>query len=104
MLRKNRDYLVRIALILGLAASISLSLQAQTDASAPQTTSYEIAWSTFDGGGQTSTGSTYALTGTMGQPDAGMTLSGGTYTLAGGFWGIGAQLLGGRLYLPLLRR
>lgn len=38
------------------------------------------------GGGGTSTGGVYAVTGTIGQPDAG-TMSGGTYTLSGGFWG-----------------
>ncbi|MFB3908830.1 MAG: FlgD immunoglobulin-like domain containing protein [Candidatus Eisenbacteria bacterium] len=40
---------------------------------------------TMDGGGGTSSGGTYALSGTIGQPDAGA-LSGGTYALAGGFW------------------
>ena len=32
---------------------------------------YEISWSTIDGGGGRSTGGDYALTGTIGQPDAG---------------------------------
>ncbi len=49
--------------------------------------SYSIDWFTMDGGGGTSTGGVYAVSGTIGQPDAG-TLSGGSYTLAGGFWGI----------------
>jgi hypothetical protein len=48
---------------------------------------YSIDWSTIDGGGGTSTGGAYSVTGTIGQPDAG-TISGGNYTLAGGFWGI----------------
>ena len=48
---------------------------------------YSIDWSTLDGGGGTSTGSVYTVTGTIGQPDAG-TMSGGNFTLAGGFWGI----------------
>ncbi|MCP4708923.1 MAG: hypothetical protein GY869_09885 [Planctomycetes bacterium] len=46
---------------------------------------YEITWSTIDGGGGRSTGGTYTLEGTIGQPDAGL-LSGGDYVLAGGFW------------------
>ncbi|HKS36238.1 MAG TPA: hypothetical protein VJW76_03545 [Verrucomicrobiae bacterium] len=46
---------------------------------------YAIDWHTIDGGGGTSSGGTYTLSGTIGQPDAG-TLSGGTYTLQGGFW------------------
>ena len=48
---------------------------------------YSIDWFTIDGGGGTSTGGVYSVSGTIGQPDAG-TLSGGSYTLAGGFWGI----------------
>src|SRR6266540_3230163 len=46
---------------------------------------YAINWFTLDGGGGTSTGGNYTLSGTIGQPDTGM-LSGGTYTLQGGFW------------------
>src|SRR5438093_13726584 len=51
---------------------------------------YSIDWFTTDGGGGSSSGGSYTLSGTIGQPDAG-TSSGGTYTLEGGFWpGIGA--------------
>ena len=46
---------------------------------------YSITWYTIDGGGGTSSGGAYTVSGTIGQPDAG-TLSGGVYTLAGGFW------------------
>ena len=49
--------------------------------------SYSIDWSTIDGGGGTSTGGVYAVSGTIGQPDAG-TMSGGNHTLQGGFWGV----------------
>jgi hypothetical protein len=49
--------------------------------------SYSIDWSTIDGGGGTSTGGVYAVTGTIGQPDA-SEMSGGNYTLQGGFWAI----------------
>jgi hypothetical protein len=48
---------------------------------------YSIDWFTIDGGGGTSTGSGYELTGTIGQPDAGA-MSGGDLTLTGGFWGM----------------
>ena len=47
--------------------------------------SYSIDWSTIDGGGGTGTGGVYAVSGSLGQPDAGFS-SGGSYTLAGGFW------------------
>lgn len=48
---------------------------------------YSISWYTIDGGGGTSTGGAYSVSGTIGQPDAG-TLSGGPYAITGGFWGI----------------
>jgi hypothetical protein len=47
---------------------------------------YTLDWSTMDGGGGTSAGGDYVLEGTIGQPDAGPALSGGNYTLQGGFW------------------
>jgi hypothetical protein len=49
--------------------------------------SYSIDWFTIDGGGGTSTGGVFTVSGTIGQPDAG-TMSGGSFTLVGGFWGI----------------
>ena len=46
---------------------------------------YSIEWYTIDGGGGTSSGGPYQLTGTIGQPDA--DYSGGEhYVLLGGFW------------------
>jgi len=48
---------------------------------------FAIDWFSIDGGGGTSTGGVYAVSGTIGQPDAGV-LSGGNYSLVGGFWGI----------------
>jgi hypothetical protein len=49
--------------------------------------SYSIDWSTVDGGGVTSTGGVYSVSVTIGQPDAGK-MSGGDFTVDGGFWGI----------------
>jgi len=46
---------------------------------------YSIDWYTIDGGGATSTGGTYTITGTIGQPDAGYSYQ-GEYYLAGGYW------------------
>jgi hypothetical protein len=46
---------------------------------------YDLSWSTIDGGGGVSGGGRYAVSGTIGQPDAGQ-LTGGHYTLNGGFW------------------
>ena len=47
--------------------------------------SYSIDWHTTDGGGGTSTGGVYAVTGTIGPPDAGGPMIGGNYSLTGGF-------------------
>ena len=48
---------------------------------------FSIDWFTIDGGGGTSTGGVFSVSGTIGQPDAGR-MSGGNFTLEGGFWGI----------------
>jgi hypothetical protein len=60
---------------------------------------YSIDWFTIDGGGGTSTGGVYSVSGTIGQPDAGR-MTGASYALDGGFWGfvgavqtVGAPLL-----------
>jgi hypothetical protein len=70
-------------------------------AAAQSSSGYDPTWSTIDGGGGESVGSDYSLVGTLGQPDAGM-LSGGGYTLNGGFWGSALSQYG--VYLPLMIR
>src|SRR4051812_48100898 len=47
---------------------------------------FSVDWFTIDGGGGTSTGGVFSVSGTIGQPDAG-SLAGGSYTVEGGFWG-----------------
>jgi hypothetical protein len=49
---------------------------------------YSIDWHTIDGGGGTSTGGVYSVSGTIGQPDAGGPMTGGQYSLTGGFWAL----------------
>ena len=49
--------------------------------------SFSIDWFTIDGGGGTSSGGNFTLSGTIGQPDAG-TMSGGNFSLNGGFWAL----------------
>jgi hypothetical protein len=65
-------------------------------------TNYGIDWFTIDGGGGTSTNGQYSVTGTIGQPDAG-TMSGGNYTLQGGFWAIQAVQTPGAPLLSIFR-
>jgi len=57
----------------------------------PALSQYSIDWWTVDGGGGASTGGVYAVSGTIGQPDA-STMSGGPFTLVGGFWSIVAAV------------
>ncbi len=47
---------------------------------------YSIDWHTIDGGGGTSAGGVYSVSGTIGQHDAGGLLTNGFYSLTGGFW------------------
>jgi hypothetical protein len=51
---------------------------------------FSIPWSTIDGGGGTSTGGNFVLSGTIGQPDAGKS-SGGSFSLSGGYWSLGVD-------------
>jgi hypothetical protein len=51
---------------------------------------YSIGWYKISGGGGTSTGATYQVTGTVGQPDASSAMSGGQYSVTGGFWSLTA--------------
>jgi hypothetical protein len=74
MRRSTASLLFVASLLLGLA----VNSRAQT---------YDISWYKIAGGGGTSTGGVYTVSGTIGQHDAG-TLVGGSYSLTGGFWGI----------------
>jgi hypothetical protein len=49
---------------------------------------YSIDWYKVAGGGGTSSGGTYQVSGTIGQPDAGGPMTGGSYSLTGGFWSL----------------
>ncbi len=49
---------------------------------------YAIDWYKIAGGGGTSTGGTYQVSGTIGQPDASGAMTGGNYSLTGGFWSL----------------
>ena len=50
--------------------------------------SYSIDWFTIDGGGGTSTGGVYSVSGTIGQPEASSAMTGGNYSVTGGFWSL----------------
>jgi len=97
-MKRATVFLVLAALL--LLASVALA-QRGDGASSVLSTAYDLSWWTVDGGGYTfTTGGDYSLGGTIGQPDAGGELSGGGYTLSGGFWG-GAPAEYS-IYLPLV--
>lgn len=59
---------------------------------------FSIPWWTVDAGGTTrSSGGTWMLSGTIGQPDATApaALAGGDWTLTGGFWAVPEETSGG---------
>jgi hypothetical protein len=88
----------RIAIVLTLVLALLLSVSL-----ASAQGGYQLPWWTVDGGGGKGSGGGYALVGTIGQPDAGVSMSGGGYTLTGGFWGVGSA--GGTelyIYLPIV--
>lgn len=90
-----------LLLLIGLT---TVTAHRQRDPSAPQA-DFDLSWYSVDGGASFSSGGSYSLGGTIGQPDAGA-LIGGNYTLGGGFWG-GGQLhsaLVYAVYLPTMLR
>lgn len=64
---------------------------------------YALSWWIVDGGGGVSLGGDFVLSGSAGQPDAGV-LSNGGLTLCGGFWCAVAPDGEYRAFLPLLIR
>lgn len=91
-----RKKVIRLAglFVLGVVLLTSLAL-AQSGGS------FDLSWSTVNGGGGDSSGGSYTLSGTVGQPDAG-TLTGGTFTLYGGFWDDPSS--GYSVYMPQVER
>ena len=71
----NEAHMKKIILLLGLMVPLAGLAQ-----------QYSIDWYKIAGGGGTSTGGTYSVSGTIGQPDASGPMTGGNYSLTGGFW------------------
>ena len=61
---------------------------------------FDLSWATIAGGGGTCTNGQYSLTGTIGQPDAGV-MTNGNFTLQGGFWSVVAVQTPGAPYLSI---
>ena len=85
---------MRNFLICIFAAVCGLMLAAPT----ARAQSYSIDWFKIAGGGGTSSNGQYTVSGTIGQHNAGGPMSGGPYSLTGGFWSlIAVQTPGGPL-------
>src|SRR5437588_1941270 len=61
---------------------------------------YSISWFKIAGGGGTSSNTQFSVSGTIGQPEAGGPLAGGSYSVSGGFWTVSTVPVPGA---PLLR-
>ncbi len=77
MIKKRFLLIIYLTLLLfGLASPVL----------AQPSATYDLSWWTIDNGGVAGLpAGSYSLSGTAGQPDAGL-LSAGSYDLAGGFW------------------
>jgi len=96
----NKKFLIPLICILLIV------IGATALASAKESGGLSISWWTVDGGGGTSYGESYSLSGTTGQPDN-RQMTGGAYTLEGGFWNNqiqGISPLTQNSYLPLITR
>src|SRR5580658_6047034 len=78
MIAKTAAWRFTFFSVLMLAGS-QLGLYAQT---------YSIDWYKVAGGGGTSSNGQYSVSGTIGQPDASGAMTGGNYSLTGGFWAL----------------
>ena len=81
MNRKPNDPL-RVALLRFAAVTLTLALAPSAFGQ-----DFDLSWYTIDGGGEMfSNGGDFELSGTIGQPDAGVAMTGGSFELIGGFW------------------
>jgi len=83
---KKRQSTARLLLIVAGCSGVFIAAAFTDTVSSAGEPAVEINRFTIDGGGEMfSSGGGFELSGTIGQPDAGV-LSGGNFTLAGGFW------------------
>ena len=64
---------------------------------------HSIDWYEIAGGGSTSTGAVYSVSGTIGRPDASGAIRGGNYSVTGGFWSLYAEQTSGAPLLTITR-
>ena len=69
-------------------SALMLALALIASAVSAEAQSYSIDWHKVAGGGGQSVGGSYQINGTIGQPEANGVMSGGNYTMTGGFWSL----------------
>ncbi len=87
---------IKVASVIGVLLVLSITFTVYAGVA-----EFVINWWSVDGGGDSSQGGGYQLYGTIGQSDAGA-MSGGDYTLYGGFRPGGELVERVELYLPLV--
>jgi hypothetical protein len=91
-------FVICLLVLVGIpAAPAALGSQAAPDS---PSAGLSIPWWTVDGGGVTSQGGAYSLSGSIGQHDS-ITMTGGNYSLRGGFWSGGFRYF---IYVPFIER
>jgi hypothetical protein len=86
--------LLTIAVLLVLASSVL---------AAPNAAAYDLTWNVAPGGGTTfSTGGSYSLGSSAGQPAVNTGMTANAYTLVGGFWSFTRSRT--KIFLPLTVR
>jgi len=80
----RRDWSLKLGASLNVGTWCLVLLLAQS----ANAQSYSIDWYKISGGGGTSAGGAYGVSGTIGQHDAGGPMTGGNYSLTGGFWAL----------------
>lgn len=70
-------------IFLAVVTAVSLAM-----ADSARAQNYSIDWYKIAGGGGTSSNGQYSISGTIGQHDAGGPMTGGNYSLTGGFWSL----------------
>ena len=97
---KTRHKTILISIL--LAVLVIPTLVGAATAAPAEPEGYEINWWKVAGGGGESSSGGYTLKGTIGQHDAG-SLQGGDYSLGGGFWVKGIQVIVDFIiHLPLI--
>ena len=94
---KLRSKKVRLALVLTVVCLVIV-----TGVAAAIANPYTANWNVVSGGGQTSAGGVYSLSGTIGQGTVDQPMAGGSgYSLNGGFW---AGMPNTLIYIPVVKK